>query len=192
MLRQWGRRHTATRLVGALSIVGFAAAALAGCSGDDAVAPTTVVTLVAAECQSRQPALRVDLIDQAIEAVEAEMGGPQQYFEINATELLVNLFVALDEGARVRPFVFLQGELNSTEPGAAQGNTFVAEAVEFDPQRVTSCVADELPNSTASAFEIIAGPSGEISYSLVVDSSVGGQLVVAVNGEGRVLSVDPV
>jgi hypothetical protein len=189
MVQQRGRRRAATRLVGALAFVSCCASA---CSGDDAAEPTTVVTLVAAECQARQPSLRVDLIDQAIQAVEAELGGPQHYFEINATELLVNLFVALDDGTSVRPFVFLQGELNSTEPDTAQGNTFASDSLEFDPQKVTSCVADELPSSTASAFEIIAGPDGSISYSLVVDSSVGGQLVVAVNGEGRVLSVDPV
>ena len=184
-----GRRTAATRVLGALATMALIAA---GCSDDDDAAPTTAVTLVAADCTARQPELRVDLIDDGVQAVEAEMGGPQQYFEINATSLLVNLFVATDDGTRVRPFVFLQGELNSTEPETAEGNTFSADALDFDPEKVTSCVADELPNSTASAFEIIAGPDGSISYSLVVDSPVGGQLVVAVNGDGRVLSVDPV
>ncbi len=186
---QRGRRFAAARFIGAFAIVTVVAV---GCSDDNASGPTTVVTLVAAECAAQQPSLRVDLVGQAVEAVETQLGGPQQYFEINATSLLVNLFVAIDDGTTVRPFVFLQGELSSTEPETAQGNTFAADALEFDPQKVTSCVADELPSSTASAFEIIAGPDGAVSYSLVVDSPAGGQLVVAVSGVGRVLSVDPV
>ena len=120
------------------------------------------------------------------------MGGPQQYFEINATDLLVNLFVAVEDGAQVKPFVFLQGELNSRDPQPAEGNTFAGDAVDFDPQRVTSCVLDELPDSTATAFEIIGGANGTVGYSLVLASSSGGQLVVAVNGDGQILSVDPV
>jgi hypothetical protein len=165
---------------------------LLGCSDDDVTVTTTTTPIVGADCAVREPTLRVDLIDEAVAAVEAELGTPQQYFEINATDLLVNVFVALDDATKVQAFVYLQGELNSQAPQQAQGSTFAAEAVDIDPQRVTSCVTDELPASTASAFEIIAGPDGTPTYSLVVDSAAGGQLIVAVDGEGRVLSVDPV
>ena len=57
---------------------------------------------------------RVDLISKAITALEAKLGAPQQYFEINATSHLVNLFVALNDGKVVQPWVYLDGELSST------------------------------------------------------------------------------
>ncbi len=61
---------------------------------------------------------RVDLIDDAVAALEAELGGPQRYFEINATPQLVNLFVELNDGALVQPWVYLDGELSSTDAAA--------------------------------------------------------------------------
>jgi hypothetical protein len=183
-----GRHPVAARLLGALCVASLVCA----CSGDDAAGRTTSVTLVAADCAARTPTLRVDLVDDAIAAVETQLGGLQQYFEINATDLLVNLFVAVDDATKAQPFVFLQDELNSQEPKAAEGNTFAASAVDFDPQTVTSCVADELPQSQATAFEVLGGPGGAVGYSVIVNSPEGGQLVVAVDGDGHVLSVDPV
>jgi hypothetical protein len=188
MTGEQGRRPMAARVFGALCVV----STLHGCSSGSAAGPTTSVTLVPADCASRTPILRVDLIDQAVAAVEARLGGPQQYFEINATDLLVNLFVAVDDGTKAQPFVFLQDELNSQEPKAAEGKTFASRSIQFDPQKVTSCVADQLPQSQATAFEVLGGPGGAIAYSVIVDSPEGGQLVVAVAGDGQVLSVDPV
>ncbi|MCU1361791.1 MAG: hypothetical protein JWN99_3080 [Ilumatobacteraceae bacterium] len=183
-----GRRSMAVSIVCAFATI----AMLAGCSGDGATDSTTVATFAPLECAAATPVLRVDLIDAAVAAVEAQLGGPQRYFEINATDLLVNLFVAVDGGAQAQPFVFLQGELNSQDPKAAQGETFSADALDFDPQKVTSCVADQLPKSQATAFEVIGGPEGAVAFSVIVDSPEGGQLVVAVNGQGQILSVDPV
>jgi hypothetical protein len=183
-----GRRRTAARVLVALA----APALLWGCSDNDPESTPTVADSLPGECQARSPILRVDLIDQAVALVEQELGGPQQYFEINATGLLVNLFVAIEDGTQVKPFVFLQNELNSRDPQPAEGNTFVASALDFDPQRVMSCVADELPESTATAFEIIGSADGAVSYSVVLDSASGGQLVVSVSSAGQVLSVDPV
>ena len=40
----------------------------------------------------------VDQIAAAVDALETELGGPQRYFEINATAQLINLFVALNDG----------------------------------------------------------------------------------------------
>jgi hypothetical protein len=184
-----GRRRSAARSIAALVMVTM----VVSCSDDDDAAPSVSDTVVPADCEARQPVLRVDLIDRAVAAVEAELGGPQQYFEINATDLLVNLFVAVDDGAQAKPFVFLADELNSRDAlPVDQGQSFAASALDFDPQKVTSCVFDELPESTATAFEILGGDGGAIGYSVIVDSASGGQLVVAVNGEGRILSVDPV
>lgn len=182
----------AGRTAGVVALVLAVVLAAAACSDDESTSTTTTSALAPAECPAREPTLRVDLIDEAVAAVETELGGAQQYFEINATDLLVNVFVALDDATRVQAFVFLQGELNDQAPQQAEGSTFAADEVDIDPQRVTSCVTDELPTSTPTAFEIIAGPDGTPSYSLIVDSDVGGQLIVAVDGDGRVLAVDPV
>jgi hypothetical protein len=184
-----GRRRSAALVLAALTTV----VSCAGCSDDDPADVTApVVTLVAAPCQARQPVLLVDLIDEAVAMVEAELGGPQQYFEIFATLVAVNVFVAVDGGTSVRHFTYVGGELTSTPPEPAQGNTFAASALAFDPQKVTSCVADELPSSTATGFEILGGAGGAVSYTVTVDSSNGGKLLVAVDGDGRILSVDPV
>lgn len=188
MLGEWGRRRSAAFVLAALVVMPVVGA----CSGDDAAGPTTSVTLVPAECVARTPALRVDLVQDAVARVEAQLGGPQQFFEINATDLLVNLFVAVDGGTKAQPFVFLQGELNSKEPEPATGNTFASTSLDFDPQKVTSCVSDQLPESRASVFEVLGGADGAVGYSVIVDSPQGGQLVVAVKGDGHVLSVDPV
>ena len=180
-----GRRRSAARVVGALVVV----SAAAGCSSDGPVTTTTTVSLATADCAASPPKLRVDLIEQAIASVEAQLGGTQQYFEINATDLLVNLFVAVDDATMVKPFVFLQGELNSTDSEPANGPTFTASSVDIDPQTITSCIAEQLPDSTLVRFQMFVGATGSITYSVTVESSRGGQLGVTVDGRGHILSV---
>jgi hypothetical protein len=136
--------------------------------------------------------LRVDLIDDAVAAVEAELGGRQDYFEINATPGLVNLFVARDAGG-VTAFAYVAGVLTSEDlTGAAEGTTFRADALNFDPARVTDAVSAELPTSRQDAFEILGGPNGAVIYSVIVTSSAGGQLIVEVGPDGTIAAVDPV
>ena len=72
-----------------------------GCSGDSSTAdpasttePPAAIDTAPTECAPATPELKVDQFADAIAAVETERGGPQQYFEINSTSLLVNLFVA--------------------------------------------------------------------------------------------------
>jgi hypothetical protein len=175
------------------------AAGLVGCGGDDLVpslpADSTVAPLPA-ECPAAadQP-LAVDQIAPAIAAVEAELGGLQEYFEVNATEAVVNLFVAgtaADGSGTVTPYAFSRGELTAQPASPADGNRFAADAVQIDPQRVLSCLVEQLPSSMLTAFVVEGGPNGAVRYSAVVASEQGGQLVVEVSGTGQVLSVDPV
>ena len=168
----------------------FLVVALAvGCSDDGDSAQTTTPA-VAAACVPGDPVLRVDLIDDAVAAVEAERGGAQTYFEINATANLVNLFVA-DDDDTVTPYVFVDSTLSPGEAiSGAQGATFEWSAVDIDPARVTSCVVAELPESEQTAFEILGGPDGLVQYTVIVTSQAGGQLLVEVAGDGTIIAVD--
>lgn len=182
-----GRRWAAVACVGLAGL-------FAACSGSQSSEPTVAVTdpLRPNECAEADPVLLVDQIDEAVAAVEDQLGGPQRYFEINATTVVVNLFVA-GEGDLVTPFAFAADGLTSQDPvSGATGNTFAAEAIEFDPTRVTSCVTAELVTSTQEVFIVLGGPDGAVSYSLLTRSTEGGQLLVSVDADGSVLAVDPV
>ena len=132
----------------------------------------------------------VGRIDEAIGALETRLGGPQQYFEINATPKLVNLFVALNNGTLVQPWVYLDGELSATEPRDASGFSFAANTLDFDPDKVLSNVQAEVPESSADVFFVEAGAGGTVRYSVALTSPQGGQLVVVVGPDGTVQSVD--
>jgi hypothetical protein len=146
-------------------------------------------TIVAAAAAASPP--RVDLIHQAVSALEARLGAPQQYFEINATSKLVNLIVSLNDGKIAQPWVYLDGELSSAEGQAATGFSFDASALDFDPGTVLSKVQAELPKSSPDLFFVEGGQGGIVQYSVEVTSSQGGQLVVVVGPDGTVRSVDP-
>src|SRR3954447_1216934 len=100
-------------MVAAMLLVGGAVAC--GDDDDSAAAP-------------ERPAL--DQIAPAIAAVESKLGGPQQYFEVNATPQVVNLFVADATATSVTPYVYVGGAVAPAGPSqGAQGNTFSAAAV---------------------------------------------------------------
>jgi hypothetical protein len=168
-----------------------AAFALGACSGNgsssvtEASPPTTIIAVSSANL------LRVDLIDDAVAALEARLGGPQQYFEINATPQLVNLFVALNDAKLVQPWVYLDGELSSTDGREANGFTFARTALDFDPDKVLSRLQSELPQASPESFFVEGGEGGLVQYSVAVTSQQGGQLVVVVGPDGKVQSVDP-
>jgi len=146
-----------------------------------------------AACAADDDAVRplVDEIAPAVEAVEAELGGPQQYFEINATPQFVNLFVAVDGATQVRAYVFVDGELGPPKPPeAAEGATFEASQLRFDPDDVLDGVAEELPESDVVVFSVVGGPGGMVRYGAVVESTEGGQLDITLSPDGAVESVD--
>jgi hypothetical protein len=138
------------------------------------------------------PALRVDLIDDAVAAVEAELGGPQQYFEINATSDLVNLYVADDVTAEATSYVYrADGSLDPpVGPGAAEGETFGADAIEVDEGSVLDDVLAELPESIPLAFAVTGTGEGAVQYQVILQSARGGRLAVYVDGDGTILGSD--
>jgi len=134
----------------------------------------------------------VGLIDEAVAAVESELGAELDYFEINATPRLVNLFVALNEGAVVQPWVYLDGALTSAEGRPADGGTFRAGDLEVDPDAVFDTLRREIPGATIETFYVNGDGSGNVQYGALVTSASGGGLDVLLGPDGAVLSVDPI
>ena len=155
------------------------AALMAGCSGDGDD-PTGADSFVAE-------------IRPAIEAVEAELGVGQEFFEVTASELVVNLFVAVDGATAAVPYVYLDGELQPPAPTltGASGFTFTADAVDFDEDTILDAVGQELTESTIEAFSVEGGDGGVVRYVVSTLSPEGGRLDVAVASDGTVLEVDP-
>ena len=132
-------------------------------------------------------------IRPAIAAVEEELGAGQQYFEVTASDLVTNLFVAVDDATAAIPYVYLDGELQPPAPKltGASGFTFSADAVDFDEETVLDAVSEELTESTIEAFSIEAGAGGIVRYVVSTLSPEGGRLDVTVAPDGTVLEVDP-
>lgn len=154
------------------------AAALTGCGGDDAADEPV------------RPVL--DQIAPAMAAVDAEMGGPQQYFEVNATPLGVNLFVATEGATQSVGYIYVGAELGS--PGAAEpatGGTFTAGDVTFDPATILDGVTKDLPDSDVVRFAIAGDSNGAVQFTVDVQSDEGGTLQVTLAEDGSVVSVDP-
>jgi hypothetical protein len=149
---------------------------VAGCGGGDADALRPVV----------------DQIAPAIDAVEVARGGPQRYFEVNATPQFVNVFVAGADASEVEVYLYHDGELGPpTPPEAASGPTFDAAAAAFDADRVLAGLDDDLPDSDVTVFAISGGPDGMAQFSAIVESDEGGLLDVSLSPSGDVLAVDP-
>jgi hypothetical protein len=153
---------------------------VAGCGGDDG----------AGEAESFVADIR-----PAIEAVEAELGAGQEYFEVTATnQQVVNLFVAVDDATAAVPYVYLDGELQPPAPTltGASGFTFAAAAVDFEEDSILDAVTEELPASTIESLSIEGGEGGVVRYVVSTLSPEGGRLDVTVAPDGAVLEVDPV
>jgi hypothetical protein len=162
-----------SRRVAALLIASLIAA-IAGCGSDDV-----------------SPAPRVDLIDDAVAAAEQAYGAPQQYFEISATLDRVIVTVAVDEAtAAEQGGITADGGVITFEPvGPATGETFTADAIAFDPDRIFDGLRDELGDPTIVDFAIQGTDSGGVIYDATVASSAGGVLLVLLGPAGQVLGV---
>lgn len=160
-----------------------------GCSDDKSGSAASSTSVAATIDTSAVP--RVDLIDDAIKALETELGGPQRFFEINATPKLVNLFLSLNDGAMSQAWVYFDGELSSQEARPASGHTFASSALKFDGDTVLDQVRKELPTTRLDVFEILGGVNDAVQYTLGATSAEGGGLIINVAVDGKITTVAP-
>ena len=160
------------RLAARIALAVFAAWSVVGCGGNDAAV------------------LRVEEIDDAVRAITTLTGKPANFFEINATPDLINLFLDDGKGNAVN-FVWEDGALrDETEVAAADGRAFDATNMAFGSD-VYARVEEELPKSLLRAFTITAdGPNGEVLNRVVLQSERGGQFAVLVEADGKILGSD--
>ena len=158
--------------------------------------------------QIAESLLRLDQIEAALDAVDAEVGSGKavQLFEVNATELVVNVFVATDldgtPNSDGRPdgvihFVFSERDGLETAPEAvaATGPTFARSALDFDSASILTAVTTELPASSPEMFVMTAAgtvenPTGVVEYRVLLQSPQGGQLSVLLTNQGEIIGTD--
>lgn len=182
-----------------LSLAAVFVSLLPACSGDDAgsgastgSAPDVTICTPDGTAQSEADLPAVALIPEAIAALEQQLGGPQQYFEVNATARLVNLFVALNGATVAQSWVYVDGQLTSNEGQAASGGTFVADNVDLRPDEVLGTVRTQIPEAILETFYVHGDGKGNVEYGVLTSAQCGGGLDVVVGADGSVKSVDPV
>jgi len=149
-----------------------------------------LAVVVLAGCASSKDALLVSDIDNAVAAVGKVLGTTPEFYEINATPTLVNLFAADGKGNAIN-FVFEKGKLaQETSVAPAEGESFSTVGMAFN-SKVFTRVQKELPDSILRAFSIIGdSPTGGVQYRVVLQSDMGGQLAVFVDPTGKILGTD--
>ena len=141
-------------------------------------------------CGSSKETLLVGEIDNAVAAVTEVLGKTPEFYEINATPALVNLFAADGKGNAIN-FVYEKGVLDQeTSVAPADGKSFSAEGLTLSG-KVYERVEKELPESILRAFSIIGDhPNGGVQYRVVLQSDRGGQFAVFVEPSGKILGTD--
>ena len=129
---------------------------------------------------------------EAIDAVEAELGADQRYFEVTANSQFTNVFVAIDGATVAVPYLFVDGELQPPAPEqtGASGRTFAAADVDFDPTMLLAGVAADLPDTRLDALSLYGDGVG-VTYVFGATSTEGGLLDIVVAANGQIVAVDP-
>ena len=130
----------------------------------------------------------LDQIAPAVAAIEAELGGPQQYFEINATPQLVNLFVAIDGATQRGSLRVRRWRVGARRPirPAPKVRRSAASRCRSTP---TPCSMPSGPSSRtpmSSCFSIAGDP---VQYRASVQSGDGGSLDVVARRRRSIQSV---
>jgi len=177
----------------AVLALGSLAGTLTSCSSDapsrSTQAPPT--EQAAGPIATGDAPLRVELVAEAVTAVEAERGQAQDYFEVNATPTIVNLFVATDDATQAVAYVYVAGMLGDpATPQPASGPTFQAAEIDFDESLVLAEVHAQLSSSDFRLFSITGRETGGVQYRTVINSAGGTEFVVFLSGTGAILGTD--
>jgi hypothetical protein len=137
------------------------------------------------------PAPRVDLIDDAIAAVEAYYGEPQEYFEISADLASVGFVVAVDDATMAEQGSYtVDGGLAAPQAvGEASGVTFSFDLVTFDEDAIFDRLAVELDDPVIVDFAIQGAAGDTVAYDATIASDNGGILLVLLGADGEILGV---
>ncbi len=130
----------------------------------------------------------VDLIPDAVAAVEEHYGSPQEYFEISADLERVGFVVAVDEATSAEQGSYSAdgGFVAPEAVGEASGATFTADRIDLDPDRIFDGLRDELDDPVIVDFAIQGGPDGTVLYDATVASDNGGVLRVLLGPDGQI------
>lgn len=168
---------------------------LAACSDEGSSGtteqPDLTICTVSGTAQPDDDLPKVELIAEAVEAIESELGAPPVFFEVNATARAVNLFVALNNSTVAQQWIYVDGGFTSTEGQPAQGGTFSADQLAFNPGTVLATVRDEVPDLVLQTFYVQGDGQGSVRYALLGVAQCGGGLDIVVEGDGAIISVDP-
>ncbi len=160
---------------------------LVACATESAPSPVDAVEM-------KVPAERDPVISQiapAVEALEELLGGPQDYVEINADTRIVSLIVFDREASQAIPYRYLGGQIAQiAEPFAISGGRPLrAEWINFDASTMFDALRSEVPQAAILGFVILAGAEQTVTYEALLQSRQGGQILVTLDPEGQVLSV---
>lgn len=158
-------------------------------------APMPWVTAPSPFAEDGAPSGALPLVGEiaaAVTALEAVLGGPQDYVEINADRVMVSLIVFDTGQATATAYRYRDGELaQASDPFPIGGGMALrAEWMEFDPAQVLARVRTELPDSSVIGFVILAAGEGVARYEAVVRSSQGGLFAVGLGPTGQILGVE--
>ena len=150
--------------------------------------------------------VRVDLIDDAVRAVKewnanqdpgliADGESELQFFEINATPDLINIYVATKGATEAVAFIYddKDGLSEPDSPQTASGSTFKWSDVDSDITKsaVYETVVTELPRSTISRFVIGRDPEfDKLTYRVIMVSDSGGEFAAYVDPSGKIIGGD--
>lgn len=162
---------------------------VAACSGDDGSSVDVVANGQRCSDAVTQAAPVVDLIDDALAAVDDHYGRQVDLFEVSADLQRVSVVAAVDGIAEQAFYCGSAGFSAPESLGEAEGPTFGSSQVELEPDGLFDELRDELGDPAIRDLAIRMDPElGVISDATIV-SSAGGVLLVLLSPDGRILGV---
>ncbi len=161
---------------------------LVACSdGDDSAADTTLAAPVVAP-------LALSEIAVAVSAVEADLGGAQQFTEINVGPELVNVFVALPDGTELA-YVYRDGSLEpppAPTPQPEGAVLFGLDGIDLTAaEGFDDLLAEELPDSALAGMSLTGAAAGGAQWTATLVGAKGGVFDVLISPGGQIMGALP-